>query len=63
MRLVRLRVARFGPIRERVLEFDDEAVVVFGRNESGKSSFRSAIETERDKLLRIAAIQHRSRKA
>ncbi len=45
MRLLRLRAQRFGPIRDRVLELDDEAVVVFGRNESGKSSFRSAIET------------------
>ncbi len=45
MRILRLRAVRFGPIRERVLELDDEAVVVFGRNESGKSSFRSAIET------------------
>ncbi len=45
MRFVRLHVKRFGPIRQRVLELDDEAVVIFGRNESGKSSFRSAIET------------------
>jgi uncharacterized protein YhaN len=32
-------------MRDRVLDLDDEAVVVFGRNESGKSSFRTAIET------------------
>ena len=45
MRLLRLRAARFGPFRGCVLELDDEAVVVFGRNESGKSTFRSAVET------------------
>jgi uncharacterized protein YhaN len=32
-------------MRDRVLDLDDEAVVVFGPNESGKSSFRTAIET------------------
>jgi uncharacterized protein YhaN len=45
VRFVRLRALRFGPIRDRTLELDAEAVVVFGRNEAGKSSFRSAVET------------------
>jgi uncharacterized protein YhaN len=45
VRLLRLRALCFGPMRDRVLELDDEAVVVFGRNESGKSSFRCAVET------------------
>jgi hypothetical protein len=45
VRLLRLHAIRFGPIRQRQLELDDEIVIVFGRNESGKSSFRSAIET------------------
>jgi uncharacterized protein YhaN len=45
VRLLRLHAIRFGPIRERLLDLDDEIVIVFGRNESGKSTFRSAIET------------------
>jgi len=45
VRLLRLHAIRFGPMRDRILELDDETVVVFGRNESGKSTFRSAIET------------------
>ncbi|MHC4164364.1 MAG: AAA family ATPase [Planctomycetota bacterium] len=45
MRLRRLRAAVFGPHRDRDLDLDADVVLVFGRNESGKSCFRSAIET------------------
>ncbi|MHC4165128.1 MAG: AAA family ATPase, partial [Planctomycetota bacterium] len=43
MRLRRLRAAVFGPHRDRDLDLDADVVVVFGRNESGKSCFRSAV--------------------
>jgi uncharacterized protein YhaN len=45
VRLRRLNLQVFGPHRDCLLDLDAEAVLVFGRNESGKSSFRTAIET------------------
>jgi hypothetical protein len=45
MRLRRLRAAVFGPHRDRDLDLDADVVLIFGRNESGKSCFRSAVET------------------
>ena len=44
MRFVRLDAKLFGPLRERKLELDSDLVLVYGRNESGKSSFRDALE-------------------
>ena len=45
MRLRRLRAAVFGPHRDRDLDLDAGVVLVYGRNESGKSCFREAVET------------------
>jgi uncharacterized protein YhaN len=45
VRFQRIRVLRFGPLAGRDLALDADAVLVFGRNESGKSSFRAALET------------------
>ena len=45
MRFVRLTATAFGPLRERELELDSDIVLVYGPNESGKSSFRAALET------------------
>jgi len=45
VRLRRLRAAVFGPHRDRNLDLDADVVLVFGRNESGKSCFREAVET------------------
>ncbi|MBW1686604.1 MAG: AAA family ATPase [Deltaproteobacteria bacterium] len=45
MRFRRLYVRVFGPLRDREFDLDADAVLVFGHNESGKSSFRSALET------------------
>ncbi len=45
MRIGRLHAKHFGPHRERDFELDRGIVLIYGRNESGKSSFRSAIET------------------
>jgi uncharacterized protein YhaN len=45
MKIRRLDAKRFGPHREREFELDAGIVLIHGRNESGKSSFRSAIET------------------
>jgi uncharacterized protein YhaN len=45
MRFRRLHARVFGPLRDREFDLDADAVLVFGHNESGKSSFRSALET------------------
>jgi len=45
MRFRRLHARVFGPLRDRDFDLDADAVLVFGHNESGKSSFRSALET------------------
>jgi uncharacterized protein YhaN len=45
VRLRRLCAAVFGPHRDRDLELDADVVLIFGRNESGKSCFREAVET------------------
>jgi len=45
VRLRRLRAAVFGPHRDRDLDLDSDVVLIFGDNESGKSCFRSAVET------------------
>jgi uncharacterized protein YhaN len=45
VRLRRLRAVVFGPHRDRDLDLDADVVLVFGRNESGKSCFRTAVET------------------
>jgi uncharacterized protein YhaN len=45
VRFVRLDAKLFGPLKERSLELDSDLVLVYGRNESGKSSFRDALET------------------
>jgi uncharacterized protein YhaN len=45
VKLQRLRAAVFGPHRDRDLDLEADFVVVFGRNESGKSCFRAAVET------------------
>jgi uncharacterized protein YhaN len=45
VRFVRLHAQRFGPLRDRELAFGSDALVVFGPNESGKSSLRAALET------------------
>jgi len=45
MKIRRLDAKRFGPHREREFELEAGIVLIHGRNESGKSSFRSAIET------------------
>ena len=44
MRFRRLRMRVFGPHRDLDLDLDSDLVLVFGSNESGKSSFRSAVE-------------------
>lgn len=45
MRFRRLHTRVFGPLRDRDFDLDADVVLVFGHNESGKSSFRSALET------------------
>ena len=45
MRFRRLDAHVFGVLRGRQLELPPEAALVFGSNESGKSTFRSALET------------------
>ena len=45
MRFRRLEARVFGVLRGRRLELPPEAVLVFGSNESGKSTFRRALET------------------
>ena len=45
MRFRRLHAHVFGPLRDRVFELPPETALVFGPNESGKSSFRLALET------------------
>jgi uncharacterized protein YhaN len=45
MRLRSLHARVFGPLRDREFDLDADAVLVFGHNESGKSSFRNALET------------------
>jgi uncharacterized protein YhaN len=45
VRIERIRARVFGPLRDVALDFAPGAVLVFGPNESGKSSFRSALET------------------
>ncbi|MCH2169842.1 AAA family ATPase [Myxococcota bacterium] len=45
MRLTHLRAAVFGPLRGVELSLDQGFVVIHGANESGKSSFRMALET------------------
>ncbi len=45
MRLEKLHARVFGPLRDLELALDPGVVLVFGPNESGKSSFRSALET------------------
>ena len=45
MRFVHLAAIAFGPLRKRELELDSDIVLVHGANETGKSSFRAALET------------------
>jgi uncharacterized protein YhaN len=45
MRLRRLHTRVFGVLRDRVFELPLETALVFGANESGKSTFRGALET------------------
>ena len=45
MRFRRLHAHVFGVLRDRQLLLPPEAALVFGSNESGKSTFRSALET------------------
>jgi len=45
VKIHRLDAKHFGPHRGREFELDPGIVLIYGRNESGKSSFRSAIET------------------
>ena len=45
MRLRRLHARAFGALPRGPLELPPGVVLVFGRNESGKSTFRSALET------------------
>jgi uncharacterized protein YhaN len=45
MRFRRLRARGFGALRERVFELAPELTLLFGPNESGKSTFRAALET------------------
>jgi len=45
VRLRRLQAVVFGPHRDRDLVFDGRLSLLYGPNESGKSSFRAAIET------------------
>jgi hypothetical protein len=45
MRFSELHARRFGPHRDRKFELDSKIVLIYGRNESGKSSIRSAVET------------------
>ena len=45
MRIRRLEARIFGPLRDRSLDLDASVVLVTGNNESGKSSFRCAVET------------------
>lgn len=45
MRIRSLTVQRFGALQDRHFDLDPKAVVVFGPNEAGKSSFHAAIET------------------
>jgi len=45
VRLRKLHAKVFGPHRDRDLSFESNVTLVFGPNESGKSSFRAAIET------------------
>jgi uncharacterized protein YhaN len=45
VRFRRLHARVFGPLRDRDFDLDADVILVFGHNESGKSSFRSALET------------------
>lgn len=45
MRFRRLHAVVFGPHRDRDVRFDGRVSLLFGPNESGKSSFRAALET------------------
>ena len=45
MRLLSLRVQRFGALVERSFELDRHSMVLEGPNEAGKSSFHGAVET------------------
>ncbi len=45
MRFRRLHAQVFGVLRDRAFELPPEAALIFGANESGKSTFRSALET------------------
>lgn len=45
MRIRALDVTRFGALSDRRFKLDRKAVVVYGPNEAGKSSFHAAIET------------------
>jgi uncharacterized protein YhaN len=45
VRFLRLQAVVFGPLEQREFGVDSDIVLVHGRNEAGKSSFRAAIET------------------
>lgn len=45
MRIRVLEVKRFGALRDRHFKLDRKAVVIYGPNEAGKSSFHAAVET------------------
>jgi len=45
MRFLRLEIRAFGPLAQRTFAVDSDFVLVHGPNETGKSSFRAAIET------------------
>lgn len=45
MRIRALEVKRFGALRDRRFKLNRRAVVVYGPNEAGKSSFHAAVET------------------
>ena len=60
MRFRRLEARVFGVLRGRRLELPPEAVLVFGSNESGKSTFRRALETILSASIRPIATSIRS---
>ncbi len=45
MRFEALRLANYGPLAARTFDLSADAIVVYGPNEAGKSSFHGALET------------------
>lgn len=43
MKVLSLRIRSFGELRERKIDFDDELTVIYGKNETGKTSFMEFI--------------------